>query len=218
MRSRAIERLLRLAQVKYAASRSPLGPWNQGGPKLRVSSPVPGRSTLMTSAPRSARSWVAQGPASTRLTSTTRMPLKARGTAEDSVTSTVSCIERRVFSIITRGVMSAAHDPMTTARYLGRRNEPYAARLSSSEVCRMGREFDWEDPFRLSDQLTDTEQMVRDSARSYRQSALLPRVRDAARHERFDREILSEMGSLGLLGRRCRKTMADRIWDTWPMA
>ena len=61
-------------------------------------------------------------------------------------------------------------------------------------------EFDWEDPFRLSDQLTDTEQMVRDSARAYCQSALMPRVRDAARHERFDREILSEMGSLGLLG------------------
>ena len=61
-------------------------------------------------------------------------------------------------------------------------------------------EFDWEDPFRLSDQLSDTELMVRDSARSYCQSALMPRVRDAARYERFDREILSEMGSLGLLG------------------
>ncbi len=97
VRSRAIERLLRLAQVKCAASRSPLAPWNQRGPKLRVSSPVPGRSTLMTSAPRSARSCVAQGPASTRLVSTTRMPLKARGTAEDSVTSTVSCIERECF-------------------------------------------------------------------------------------------------------------------------
>jgi glutaryl-CoA dehydrogenase len=61
-------------------------------------------------------------------------------------------------------------------------------------------EFDWEDPFRLRDQLTDTELMVRDSARSYCQSALMPRVRDAARYERFDRAILSEMGQVGLLG------------------
>jgi glutaryl-CoA dehydrogenase len=61
-------------------------------------------------------------------------------------------------------------------------------------------EFDWEDPFRLSEQLTDTELMVRDTARSYCQSALMPRVQDAARHERFDREILSEMGAVGLLG------------------
>jgi glutaryl-CoA dehydrogenase len=61
-------------------------------------------------------------------------------------------------------------------------------------------EFDWEDPFQLSDQLTDTERMVRESAQDYCQSALMSRVRDAARQERFDRGILSEMGALGLLG------------------
>lgn len=42
--------------------------------------------------------------------------------------------------------------------------------------------------------------MVRDAARDYCQQRLLPRVREAHRHERFDREIMSEMGSMGLLG------------------
>src|SRR4029077_4063934 len=45
-----------------------------GGPHARVSSPAPGRSTLITSAPRSASIWVHQGPVSTRLRSNTRMP------------------------------------------------------------------------------------------------------------------------------------------------
>jgi glutaryl-CoA dehydrogenase len=60
--------------------------------------------------------------------------------------------------------------------------------------------FQWEDPFLLEDQLTEEEHLVRDSARAYAQERLMPRVRDAHRHERFDREILREMGALGLLG------------------
>ena len=56
--------LARLAQAKYAES--PLRSSTQGGPQPRVSSPVPGRSTLITSAPRSASVWLAQGPARTR--------------------------------------------------------------------------------------------------------------------------------------------------------
>jgi glutaryl-CoA dehydrogenase len=42
--------------------------------------------------------------------------------------------------------------------------------------------------------------MVRDSARAYCQEKLLPRVLEANRHERFDREIMNEMGALGFLG------------------
>lgn len=42
--------------------------------------------------------------------------------------------------------------------------------------------------------------MVRDSARDFCQSELMPRIRDANRHENFDREIMREFGSLGLLG------------------
>jgi glutaryl-CoA dehydrogenase len=60
--------------------------------------------------------------------------------------------------------------------------------------------FDWADPLRLDDQLSDEERMIRDSARDYAQGKLLPRVVSAFEDERFDREILTEMGELGLLG------------------
>src|SRR5688572_952229 len=60
--------------------------------------------------------------------------------------------------------------------------------------------FKWEDPFLLDDQLSEEERMVRDSARAYCQEKLLPRVREAFRHEKFDREIFNEMGALGFLG------------------
>ncbi|NMG71400.1 acyl-CoA dehydrogenase family protein, partial [Parazoarcus communis] len=60
--------------------------------------------------------------------------------------------------------------------------------------------FNWEDPFLLDQQLTDVERMVRDTARAYCQEKLLPRVQEAFRHERTDREIFNEMGELGLLG------------------
>ncbi|CFN74703.1 Uncharacterised protein [Bordetella pertussis] len=50
-----------------------------------MSSPAPGRSILMTSAPRSARFWVHQGPASTRVRSSTRMPVRGAGRCDMSV-------------------------------------------------------------------------------------------------------------------------------------
>src|SRR5438552_14342555 len=46
----------------------------KGGPQPRVSSPAPGRATLITSAPRSASVWPAQGPARMRASSSTRTP------------------------------------------------------------------------------------------------------------------------------------------------
>lgn len=60
--------------------------------------------------------------------------------------------------------------------------------------------FDWTDPLLLDDQLTDEERMVRDSARAYCQDKLMPRVISANREERFDREIMLELGEQGLLG------------------
>ena len=60
--------------------------------------------------------------------------------------------------------------------------------------------FSWEDPLHLDAQLTETERMVRDTARDYCQEKLLPRVQNAFRHEQTDREIFNEMGALGLLG------------------
>jgi len=60
--------------------------------------------------------------------------------------------------------------------------------------------FNWEDPLLLDEQLADDERIVRDSARAYAQDKLMPRAVEANRHERFDREVLSEMGRLGFLG------------------
>src|SRR5215210_6851856 len=60
--------------------------------------------------------------------------------------------------------------------------------------------FVWEDPLLLEDALTDDERMIRDSARAYCEEKLMPRVVEANRHEKFDREIMNEMGALGLLG------------------
>jgi len=60
--------------------------------------------------------------------------------------------------------------------------------------------FNWESPFLLDAQLSDSERMVRDSAYTYSQEKLMPRVLTAFRHERTDREIFTEMGALGLLG------------------
>ena len=60
--------------------------------------------------------------------------------------------------------------------------------------------FDWADPFDLNHQLTEEERMVRDTAEAYAQESLQPRVTDAYMDEHFDREILREMGGLGLLG------------------
>ncbi len=59
---------------------------------------------------------------------------------------------------------------------------------------------DWKDPFLLEDQLTDEQRLVRDSARSYAQEQLEPRVRKAFRDESTDPAIFPEMGELGLLG------------------
>lgn len=58
----------------------------------------------------------------------------------------------------------------------------------------------WDDPFRLIDQLDEDERMVLSTAHDYCQDKLMPRVLEANRHERFDREIMNEMGELGLLG------------------
>ena len=60
--------------------------------------------------------------------------------------------------------------------------------------------FKWDDALLLDDQLSDEERMVRDQAFSYCQEKLQPRVLMANREEKFDREIMNEMGELGLLG------------------
>ncbi|HUN48328.1 MAG TPA: acyl-CoA dehydrogenase family protein, partial [Stellaceae bacterium] len=60
--------------------------------------------------------------------------------------------------------------------------------------------FDWQDPLDLDGELGEDERLVRDSARAFAQEKLLPRVQQAFRDERFDREIMNEMGAQGFLG------------------
>jgi glutaryl-CoA dehydrogenase len=64
---------------------------------------------------------------------------------------------------------------------------------------RMG-QFAWDDALLLDDQLTEDERAIRDAARDYCQDKLFPRVLMANRHEKFDREIMNEMGEMGFLG------------------
>ncbi|MCA3488518.1 MAG: acyl-CoA dehydrogenase [Rhodobacter sp.] len=74
--------------------------------------------------------------------------------------------------------------------------KPVAARKDAPDLDR----FDWEDPFRLEDQLTEEERMLRDAARSFAQEKLQPRVVAAYREEKTDPGIFAEMGEMGLLG------------------
>ena len=60
--------------------------------------------------------------------------------------------------------------------------------------------FRWDDALLLDDQLEEDERLIRDSARSFCQERLFPRVLDANRHEHFDRAIMTEMGEMGFLG------------------
>src|SRR5215207_258413 len=73
------------------------------------------------------------------------------------------------------------------------KREPKAAARESAT-------FNWEDPLDLDGELTAEERMIRDSVRAYAKEKLFPRVLMAYREERFDREIIPEMGELGLLG------------------
>lgn len=60
--------------------------------------------------------------------------------------------------------------------------------------------FNWEDPLLLQQQLTEEERMVAETAEAFCQDALMPGIIQANRQELFDRNIMREMGELGLLG------------------
>ena len=60
--------------------------------------------------------------------------------------------------------------------------------------------FKWEDPLDLDGQLTEDERAIYEAARTYAQDKLLPRVVSAFADERFDAEIMKELGDMGFLG------------------
>jgi len=76
---------------------------------------------------------------------------------------------------------------------------PQAAEIIQKPAAARADAFDWQDPLDLEGELTQDEKMVRDTARSYAQDKLFPRVLKAFREESFDRAIAHEMGALGLL-------------------
>ena len=60
--------------------------------------------------------------------------------------------------------------------------------------------FNWQDPFLLTEQLSEEERMVQETAEAFCQDVLMPGITEANRHENFDRELMVKMGELGLLG------------------
>jgi len=60
--------------------------------------------------------------------------------------------------------------------------------------------FDWTDPLRLADALSDEERALAEGARAFAEDRLAPRIRDAWAQEATDPAIFAEMGEAGLLG------------------
>ena len=72
-------------------------------------------------------------------------------------------------------------------------------KLKAKDMPNLG-QFDWSDPLRLDDQLSEDERMIAASARAYAQEKLQPRVTKAYAEESVEPEIFREMGEMGLLG------------------
>lgn len=60
--------------------------------------------------------------------------------------------------------------------------------------------FGWDDALQLYGQLTEEERLIDDTARQFARDVLQPTILEANRHEKFDPQLLREMGALGLLG------------------
>lgn len=74
-----------------------------------------------------------------------------------------------------------------------------APKLKSTDKPDLG-SFDWADPFLLNAQLEEDERLIADSARSFAQNVLQPKVIQAYATEATDPGIFREMGEMGLLG------------------
>lgn len=72
--------------------------------------------------------------------------------------------------------------------------------IATRHVASNTQQFDWKDPFLLEESLTEEERMIRDQFRSYCQNNLMPRVKLAYRNEEFDKNIIRELGDIGMLG------------------
>ncbi len=75
-----------------------------------------------------------------------------------------------------------------------------AASPTQTDTKKMTNPFKWDDPFLLESDLSEEERMVHQTAAKFAQEKLMPRVLNGFRTETFEREIMSELGELGLLG------------------
>lgn len=78
-------------------------------------------------------------------------------------------------------------------------NEMSKPALKAKDAPDLGR-FDWEDPFRFNEQLTEEERMLSQAARDFAAEKLAPKVTNAFMEETTDPEVFREMGAMGLLG------------------
>jgi len=105
------------------------------------------------------------------------------------MTSVLNRVARAAVPKLTRNV-SSTQNP----------NQAAAAAATATKVKEEKPVFDYADALNLECRLTEEEKMVRDVFHQYCQEKLMPRVTMANRNETFDREIMNEMGELGVLG------------------
>ncbi|CAO3609889.1 unnamed protein product [Cunninghamella echinulata] len=88
---------------------------------------------------------------------------------------------------------------LTRSQLFTRVLKPIQTRTMASKASSFVK-YNWQDPLDLDSQLTEEEKLVRDAAHAYCQENLQPRVTDAYLNEKFDKNIMAEMGELGFLG------------------
>ncbi|XP_072255658.1 glutaryl-CoA dehydrogenase, mitochondrial [Pyxicephalus adspersus] len=101
----------------------------------------------------------------------------------------------RLLRTVRRGIQVCAVRTQGTAT-----QQKGASTQNEKKSAKSRVQFNWRDALSLDSQLTEDEIMIRDSFRAYCQEKLMPRILMANRQEVFDREIISEMGELGVLG------------------
>lgn len=100
-----------------------------------------------------------------------------------------------MFDVPQNMIPRVAFRQATRAVSRARQFSTFPSRLASTPA-----QFKWDDPLATQTLFTDEELAIQETARSYCQEQLLPRVLEAYRDEHYHKEILQEMGELGLLG------------------
>ncbi|KAK1153824.1 glutaryl-CoA dehydrogenase-like [Acipenser oxyrinchus oxyrinchus] len=121
--------------------------------------------------------------------------LKACSLAEPGTAMALRSAAARLLTCNGRGVALTARRTQSTAAPQKDSDGKLRQAVKKPKV-----QFDWKDALELEGQLTEEEKMIRDTFRTYCQDKLMPRILMANRNEVFHREIVNEMGELGVLG------------------